>query len=197
MKKPIRGVVSPGQHKEIGMSAEEGVFLETGGSHDNLKVSARIMESRGKSLSDIQAVLVPIRNPYDLMVSNYYFLRQSYEKNPKVRTRKNFALAMESTFKEFCMKTSVPDFTNWITVSEGMHTPNIELIYFENLNGSLRDIAAKYGIEEKFPVPHINASKRLQGYSSMYDEDSRDRIARELAPIFEAGGYSTELDLTK
>lgn len=193
MSKPIHGIISKGQHKEIGMGPEDGVHLETSGSHDNLRKAQGILSTYDQKLEDLKAILVPVRNPYDLMVSNYFFLRQSYERNANVRERPNFKLAAESSFSEFCAKTDVADFRGWVELVDGPPSVPVELIRFESLAQSLTDFSKKYGVEEAHPLPHLNASKREKDTAAMYDAESQKHVATKMAAMFEIGGYSTEL----
>lgn len=192
-EKPIHGRVSRGQLREIGMGPDDGVHLAPEGGHDNFITARRIMKEQDVNLMSMRAFLAPVRNPYDLMLSNYYFLRSSFEKNKAVRTRPSFLLAANTTFPEFCARVEMADFANFLPPERLRTKLPTELIRFENLAESLSNILAKYGIEEKYPLQHLNASKRPRDYASMYDEDTKAHVDAKMASMFRIGGYPTEL----
>lgn len=192
-EKPVYGRVSQGQVKEIGMGPNEGVELEVTGSHDNYTAAVRVLTEKGFDITALRALLLPVRNPYDLVVSNYFFLRRSYEKTPSVRNRPNFQLAATSTFSEFCEKSNMADFANFLPPPAETASPPVELIHFETLAGSLSAILRKYGIRETHPLPHLNSSKRPRDIAGMYDDASKRHVDEKMDSMFRIGGYEKTL----
>lgn len=191
--KPIHGRVSPGQLKEIGLGPDDGVHLDPAGGHDNFMVSRRLLKEQGIDILSMRTLLIAVRNPYDLMLSNYHFLRKSYEANPRVRDRANFILAANTDFPDFCARCEMASFTNFLPPEHLRDQLPVELIRFESLAASLSDIMTRYGMQETHPLPHLNASKRPRDYASVYDETSKRHVDRKLAPMFRIGGYANEL----
>ncbi|WP_413219930.1 hypothetical protein [Tritonibacter mobilis] len=188
-EKPIYGRVSQGQVAEIGMGPDEGVELEVAGSHDNYAAATKVLKEKDIDITALRALLLPVRNPYDLVVSNYFFLRASYEKSPSVRNRPNFQLAARSTFPEFCAQSNMADFANFMPPAADSATLPVELIHFENLAGSQSAILKKYGMQESYPLPHLNSSKRPRNIASMYDEASKLHVDQKMDSMFRIGGY--------
>ena len=190
---PIHGRVSKGQVREIGMGADEDVHLEVAGGHDNFMAARKVLKERDIDILGFRACLVPIRNPYDQMVSNYAFLRRSYDRNPRVRDRPSFALAAETTFPEFCARVTIADFANFVPPERVRDKLPLELIRFETLAASLSDLMARYGLDETHPLPHLNASDRPRDFASMYDDATKAHVDHKLDSLFRIGGYPKEL----
>ncbi len=190
---PVHGVVSPGQVREIGLGPEDGVHLEVADSHDNFSSARRILAGRGIDIYGFKALWLPVRNPYDLAVSQYYFLRQSFERNEAVRSRANFALAARTTFAEFCAQSNWGDLSNYLPPADAPSNLAVELIHFENLAGSLRGILQKYGIEETHPLPHLNASRRPVALAEVIDPETKRHLDEKLDAMFRIGGYEKTL----
>jgi hypothetical protein len=191
--KPVHGIVSPGQVREIALGPNDGVYLEVEGSHDNYQDAEHKLSDRGIDIERFKALLLPVRNPYDLVVSNYYFLRQSYERNEAVRERPNFAMAARSTFAEFCAQTKLANFEKFLPPVDAHNAPPIELIHFETLKASLSRVLTKYGITERHPLPHLNKSKRPYSLREMYDVTSKRHIDEKMDAMFRIGGYPKTL----
>lgn len=191
-EKPVHGLVTEVQRKEIGLTPEDGVHLETGTGHENLTIASRRLAERGRKLENLRAILAVVRNPYDLMVSNYFFLRQSYERNPAMRTRENFKLAAESSFEQFCERFAPASFKGWVTIDGRQPTIPVEIITFENLAGDLSQLLSKYGIPETHPLPHLNPSKRGH-YAEMYNSRTKQLVDEKLHDLFIYGRYLKSL----
>lgn len=192
-EKPIHGVVSPGQISEIGMGPDDDVHLEVGGSHDNWSSATKFLAEKGIDIRSFKALILPVRNPYDLYVSNYYFLRQSYERNKAMRSKENFALAYKTDFPEFCQRMEMANFAGFMPREDDPGQIQIELIRFENLADDLSSLLKKYGISESHPLPHLNSSQRDRNYAEMYDEASKKKVDEAMDAMFKLGRYPKRL----
>lgn len=188
MDKPIHGIVSRGQIQEIGMGAQDGVHLEVGGSHDDFTSARKILQARGIDISSFKALLLPIRNPYDLVVSKYFFMRASHANNPSVQDHPYFQVAAQSSFADFCAAVPLGDITRFMP-HEGDPGPPIELIPFERLGAALRALAIKYGITEQAPVPHLNKGQRPRDLDSLFDAHIKHIVDEKMDMWFKIGGY--------
>ncbi len=189
LPKPVYGHVAPGQVREIGLGPEDGVHLTPSGGHQNLRGARARLKDAGKTLQDFSKILVTVRNPYDLAVSNYAFLRRSVDANPEMRARKAFALAADHDFETWLEKNTPLDFLHFVTLP-GEPLPEVQLLRFETLQADLRKVLHGLGIEETFALPHLNATARPDSLRQL-SAKARALIAAKYAPMFEIGGYET------
>jgi len=184
--KKLAGFISPGQVDELADLELEKTGIVVGRGHENLKESAQIIRDAGYDIEAMKAVFVCIRNPYDLMVSNYHFMKETYKNN---QDKKNFIIANECEFPEYCEKVGVSTPANWMTI-DGEAPANLQIIRFEQLNADLR----RYATEHGFPVPpldHLNSSKRGH-YSDYMCPRSEQAVYDKFTFIFENGFYERE-----
>ena len=95
---PIHALVTPGQVEEIADVVRPGVQVEVARGHENIRRTSKILQGMGRRIEDLKAVFVCIRNPYDLAVSTYFFMREHYERNT---SSKRFKMAAEMGFEQF------------------------------------------------------------------------------------------------
>lgn len=184
---PIRGYISRGQVSELSDCNLEETQIKVGIGHENLTRSAEIISEAGGDLLSMRGIFCCIRNPYDLMVSNYHFMRQTYDRN---KERVNFQIAMENDFVNFCEKVGVTSPSKWMTL-DGREPENLQIIRFEQMNDDLRHYSDKFG----FPMPeldHLNASKRAH-YSEYMCERSEVAIAEKFEYWFDKKYYERQV----
>ncbi|MEE9322807.1 MAG: sulfotransferase domain-containing protein [Granulosicoccus sp.] len=183
---PINGYISKGQVNELADCELEKTNIKVGRGHENLTQSARIISEAGGDVTAMKGVFCCIRNPYDLMVSNYHFMRQTYKNNME---KKNFIIAHENNFVDFCEKVGVSSPRNWMEL-DGAQPENLQIIRFEQMNDDLVYFAEKFD----FPIPqldHLNASKRGH-YSEYLCERTELAIHKKFTYYFEQGYYNRE-----
>ena len=183
---PISGFISPGQVYELADCHLEQTGIKVGRGHENLTDSARIIAEAGGDVLAMKAIFCCIRNPYDLMVSNYHFMREKYEAN---KDRVNFVIAMENDFVNYCEKVGVTTPRNWMTIN-GVEPPNLQIIRFEHMNDDLRHYAQQFGFQMP-DLDHLNASKRAH-YSEYMCERAERAIADRFEYWFSKGYYKRE-----
>ena len=189
--KPIYGLVSPGQFQEINMQYDQGVFLEHGRGHENLKQAKTLLSEKGIDIYKLRAIFVVARNPYALIVSNYNFLRNAYKANPAMRSKKNFQLAALNNFKTFCHEYNPACFSKWIEL-DGVKPPNLHLIYFDDLANNLSNFLALNGVVEEYPLLHLNKSSSHHSDTAI-DEECKQLIDQKFHHLFRLGNYKKEL----
>jgi len=188
LERPIRGTVSPAQHGEIGLGPEDGVHLETGGGHGTLRRARREMEEAGYPFDALEEIVVVARNPYDLAVSKYHFLRASYESTPSVRDRPNFEIAHRAgNLAEFCRQVRVPDFSLYVAI-DGAVPRGLRILHYESLTRDFAALLDRLGLPETKPMPHLNASSHGD-YRALIDRETKRIIDERFAPIFDLAGY--------
>ncbi|MYE22471.1 MAG: methyltransferase domain-containing protein [Gammaproteobacteria bacterium] len=186
-ERPIRGFISSGQSRELAEVMGEGVSLEVGTAHDNLIAAARFLEREGKSIHDLKAVIVGIRNPYDLAVSTYFFLRDRARYEPdRPRFRRAAAVDFE-TFWRTEPPTTPPE--RWLTL-RGKPLANLRHIRFESIAEDLRALADEFDFRDA-TLPHLNPSKHRH-YSEYMTPEVEEAIFTRFRYFFDTGLYPRE-----
>ena len=184
---PIFGRVSPGQIKEVADVLRPDVRLEVGRGHENMRRTSLILESMGRDIHNLRAIFVCIRNPYDLAVSTYFFLRRTYAENGG---SERFRMASAMGFSEFWCKdisTSPPE--RWLTLG-GEVLPNQHFIRFESLREDLGFLSRKFGFKDAV-LPHLNSTTHGH-YSEYMTKESEEAVYTRFRYLFDAGHYERE-----
>ncbi len=192
-EKPIYGSVSPGLVPQIGLGPQDGVHLLTEGDHWNFSKAQSHLAGEGMDIANLKAVILPIRNPYDLMVSHYGFLRRTYENVPDLRTRPVFKLAAESSFGEFCAQVKAVDFASFLPPDTLSDRIAVEFVRFEALQASFSAILTKYGLAQSYALPHLNRADAPKPYADAYDETSKAWVDKKMDAMFRVGNYPKTL----
>lgn len=183
---PVSGFISRGQVRELSDCALEETEIQVGRGHENLEESRRIITEAGLDITAMEAIFVCIRNPYDLMVSNYHFMRETYKNN---RDKENFIIAHTNDFDSFCEKVGVSCPSKWMEL-DGAQPDNLHVIRFETLNADLISSAEQYGFRTP-EIDHLNSSKRGH-YSDYISARSEKAIFEKLGYFFEQGYYERQ-----
>lgn len=162
----------------------------------------RDIQTRGRlwkhsTLSDIDGLISPdqiaglftftlVRNPWDRMISYYYWLRAQGFDHPAVD------LARQVDFRDFAqsdlirqsMKASPA--RSYMTDVTGTERCNL-YIRLEHFEEDSRPLAAHLGFS--VTLPHANASLRAKGYTEHYDDATRDAVADACAEDIDMFGY--------
>lgn len=185
-ERPINGFISKGQVRELADCELEKTNIVVGRGHENLLESQQIIKEDGKDIHAMKAVFVCIRNPYDLMVSNYHFMRETYKNN---KDKENFIVAHNSDFDTFCEEVGMASPRNWMEL-DGKQPANLQVIRFESLNDDLIATAEKFGYAAP-EIDHLNSSKRGH-YSEYVTARSEKAIYDKFEYFFEQGYYERE-----
>ncbi|MCY3813757.1 MAG: sulfotransferase domain-containing protein [Gammaproteobacteria bacterium] len=184
---PIYGRVSPGQVQELADVMRPGITLEVDRGHENIRRTSIIMREQGRRIEDLRAIFVCIRNPYDMAVSTYFFMRETYVQNAK---SPRFKMAAELSFEEFWkndISKTPPE--RWLTLN-GRILENQRFIRFESLREDLALLALEFDFREA-ELPHLNQSRR--GHYSEYMTPAAERaIYTRFEYMFEVGYYRRE-----
>lgn len=184
--RPIAGFISKGQVRELADCELESTDIVVGRGHENLGQSEQIVAKAGGDIRAMRGIFCCIRNPYDLMVSNYHFMRKTYHEN---KQRTNFIIAHENNFVDYCEMVGVSSPRNWMTLN-GDQPQNLQIIRFEHLRDDLNHYSKTFG----FTMPeldHLNASERSH-YSQYMCERAEKAIAEKFVYWFDEGYYHRE-----
>ena len=187
--RPIHGLVSPGQVKELETAITDGVHVEEGIGHENLVTASEILTSRGQSIHDMDAVFVGIRNPYDLAVSTYFYLRDRAKYHPeRPRYRRAVALDFETFWRtDIGVFTSPPE--RWLTLG-GKTLPNQRFIRFESIASDITRFAEEFGFKDA-ELPHLNPTAH-EHYSAYMTPEVEEALFTRFRFFFDSGLYARE-----
>jgi len=184
-ERPIRGIVSRGQFRDLADCDQAGLHLAEGSGHEDMTAARRLLKEQGQDIEKLDATIVCIRNPYDLMVSNYFFMRESYARNRLDR----FAIAVENSFEDFCIKTAMASPRDWMVLDD-REPANLHILRFETLTRDLEALSQAFGCRPS-EVPHLNKSNR-EHYRSYLTPICERRIYEQYQYLFDRGFYERE-----
>lgn len=166
-----------------------GIVQMLGGRHESLPEAAELLPRYGFSLSDFELILAVLRNPYDLEVSRYHYLRAGhpwdYGPNQRLALTRDFtAFAVNSTLGERDGVRTLENYFHWL----GEIPPNLTITRFENLETDVMQALASIGVESKAEFPWKNRS-RHDDYLSYYTKDAEEAVYRKYQWVFDAGFY--------
>jgi hypothetical protein len=165
----------------------------------------------GLDLRRFPIILATIRNPYDLEVSRWAFLRQRqpWERGPEQE------LACASSFEEFALKndqqggswaTDALTYLGQNTITgnpggrpypnelqdfftlDGQIPSNLRIIRFETIVSDLREALRSVGIESHEDFPWVNRSRR-DPYPVYYTRRAEEAVYQRYQWAFDAGFY--------
>lgn len=184
LERPVTAYVSAGQMSEVADVDLTDVNLQIGRGHENMSQANEILAGNGRTLDSLDAIFVAIRNPYDLMVSNYFYMREHF-KGENIK-RNNFQIAANNNFSQYCEKVGVSSPANWMELD---HKPldNLWIIRFEEIEENLEIISAKFNLPVA-TLSHLNKSKRKH-FSEYVTDRSEKAIYAKFKYIFDKGYY--------
>jgi hypothetical protein len=138
-----------------------------------------------------------VRNPWDVVVSNYFYIRKdgsfwhSSDGSTKFKLKEDHSLVNKLSFKQFVEKLVegviedkfvVRSQNSWIRDSDLDF-----IIKFENLQEDFNTVCDKIGIPKQ-KLPHINKTEHKH-YTEYYDDETRQIVAEKYAKDIEYFGY--------
>jgi len=184
LERPITCLIPRGQFQTLADCDQDGLYIREGRGHEALRKAATILEQEeGRSLAHLDAIFVAIRNPYDLMVSNYFYMRETYKHN---KDRPNFQIANKYPFEEYAVRVGFAPVERWLTL-DGEVPPNLRILRFENLQNDFNRYAEEFGFR-RLELPRLNASERnhFTGYITARAEQA---IYEKFRFLFDNGYY--------
>jgi SAM-dependent methyltransferase len=166
-----------------------GIVQVLGARHESLPEVVGLLPRYGFSLSDFRLILAVLRNPYDLEVSRYHYLRAGhpwdYGPNQRLALTRDFTtFAANSSLSE---QNSVRSLENYFH-SNGEIPPNLRIIRFESLETDIKEALSSLGIEDRADFPWRNKS-RHDDYLSYYTKEAEEAIYNKYRWVFDAGFY--------
>ena len=183
---PIRGYISKNQGRELADVMRPGVTLEVTGGHEDMRKAAAVLRDQGRRIRDMKAVFVCVRNPYDIAVSTYFFLRETYPYNLENR---RFQAASEKSFEEFWLGDVDNMPQRWLTLN-GKVPANRRIIRYESLPEDLDALSREFGFRDS-ALPRLNVGSR-DHYSVYMTPRAEAAIFERYRYLFDAGHYVRE-----
>ena len=124
-----------------------------------------------------------VRNPYDLQVSLYHYIKSS-------KGHRDYEIANRLSFKEFLkreIENNAPCQTDFLTDTDG----NLIIDYIgktENIEQSLKYITNRLDIPFR-KVPHLNKSLRSRNPMTYYDDETKELCWSYFKRDFKILGY--------
>jgi len=173
----------------IGKRGKKGTSLTSYGDYWNHMKASVLRDSLGSETFDNYTKIINIRNPFDMLVSNYFF-------KPFYDVYSGGAIL---TFKEFIMTTNIlielTDKHNRFMFIDGNFIID-EVIRYENLENDINGLISKLQMPiSKRSLGHYKKSKRrdeTSHYSSMYDSETREFVEEGMKEYLERFNYKFE-----
>lgn len=168
--------------------SRDHVNIIHGDRHQTLKGADQFFKDAGlpHRLSRFKTILAMVRNPYEIEVSRFHYLRLGREWDRGVVQD----LAMEGDFAKF-----VRGSTWWFKhedyyVVDGVTPPNLQIVRYEGFAATISTDFASF-FQTPFVVKQLNASHKTQ-YKDYYDKELEAHVYRKYQWLFDQGYYPRE-----
>jgi Methyltransferase domain len=168
---------------------QDGFIHVAGIRHETLSEAQQLLPQYGYSVPRCPLIITGIRNPYDLEVSRYAYLRRDHCWDRGW----NQALALSSSFEEFvCLSNGHGGAERPLDayyLLEGHQPDNLRLLRFESLAADLRDLLADVGLKFEGDIPIVNRTEHLP-FESYYTATAEEAVYERYRWVFDRGLYS-------
>jgi len=177
--------------KAGGLLMPPSVTVIEGNPHCRLFQAREWLGKRGRRLEDFCAILAVVRNPYDLEVSRYHFLRKGWHGVQGLARGAEQRIALEGDFEKFALNAPYHGrlparIEDWYEIGGDMPN-NLRIVRFEHLEEDLRRVVGEfYPITAK--VPRLNATDH-EPYASYLSLRSEEAIYRKYRWLFDRQFY--------
>lgn len=160
--------------------------------HERLGEAAEFLAARGRRLDDFLAILAVVRNPYDLEVSRYHYLRRGHRGVKGLARGREQAMAMAENFESFALRAPLlgrARIEEWYEIA-GSRPQNLRILRFETLAEDLSAVLAPlYGTQVK--LPRLNATPHAP-YTAYLTPAAEAAIYGKYRWLFDEGFYARE-----
>jgi len=165
-----------------------------GSRHVRLRDAQKILAPFGRQLSDFHLIIAVVRNPYDLEVSRYHFLRLGFHGVKGLAQNVEQEIAMAGDFERFAADAPYhgrlpAGIENWYEL-DGKMPENLRIIRFETLEADLR-----HAVGQLYPISaglrRLNATAHAP-YQSFLTRKSEEGIYRKYRWLFDRQFYRRE-----
>jgi hypothetical protein len=166
--------------------AREGIVFVSGKRHETLEDAEELLAEYEWRLEQFPAILACLRNPYELEVSRFAYLRKGHPWDRGVSQE----LALGGDFERFAAD-SPPHAHRQLEayfVLRGSVPDNLRIVRLEEISTELPAVLRSVGITSKIRIPRTNRS-RHRHYSRYYTPKAEEAVYRKYRWAFEEGGY--------
>jgi hypothetical protein len=169
-----------------------GLTIIEGKRHERLNESAELLARQGRTLASFKIILAGMRNPYDLEISRFGYLRKghSFDKGPTQE------LAMAGDFEIFVCESAFhgkasPALEEYYEIG-GQMPKNLRLIRQEHIDEDMKSALAEAGIRltKKLPVMNVSEHGTREDYLT---PDAERAIYDRFQWFFDHGYYEREI----
>jgi len=178
----------------VGVWYPRHVKVMEGKRHERLDEARDMLAQIGRGLEDFRRILAVVRNPYDLEVSRYHFLRLGYHGVRGVTRGREQQLAMELNFEQFAIRAGYAGrnparIEEWYEI-DGRMPDNMRILRFETLEDDLRDALSDV-CSAAVRLPHVNTTDHAP-YKAYLTPRAENAIFRKYRWLFDRGFYPRE-----
>ena len=154
----------------------------------------RILGPLGHTLTDFHTIIAVVRNPYDLEVSRYHFLRLGFHGVKGLAQNVEQEIAMAGDFERFAAEApyhgrSPAGIESWYEL-DGKMPENLRIIRFEALEADLRHVVGRlYPVSAR--LRRLNATAHAP-YRCFLTRRSEEAIYRKYRWLFDRQFYHRE-----
>ncbi|MBT4491842.1 MAG: hypothetical protein HOC70_01265 [Gammaproteobacteria bacterium] len=169
------------QHKKA------GVTCIPGRRHETLCDAESFFSYRNMRLQNFEKIFSVMRNPYDLELSRYAYLR----KNLPQDNGKAQEIALNNDYRGYLRKAPFfgmnPPRLDLYYHHNGIMPDNLVVLRFERLVEDIKCFLSPY-LGEGYKLPHVNSSAHDE-YAKIYDEELEKLCFERNRWFFEKGFY--------
>jgi hypothetical protein len=167
-----------------------GITYVPGKRHETLNDAESILNWRNRSVDSFETVFSVMRNPYDLELSRYAYLRKGHPWDEGVAQ----SLALKGNFKEYLrtapfLGKSPPRVDLYYHLRNNL-IDNLVLLRFERLAKDVERYMSPY-LMDGYVLPHENRSEHV-AYRDKYDAECEELCFQRHRWFFEKGFYERE-----
>jgi hypothetical protein len=161
----------------------EEIIIE-GTRHETLSKAAAYFDKEKRDLSQFKAIIAVARNPYDLEVSRFHYLRKG---NPFDRGAAQ-ELAMAGDFSAFAVQSSwwFKDFGEYYMLN-GRIPDNMVILRFESLAADFDAVCSKF-LKQTTELSLVNSSDR-GAFEAYLTAEAEQAIFNKYRWLFDNGFY--------
>jgi len=167
------------------------IIATPGKRHGNLRQAQEWISQYGKTLASFKKIVATVRNPYEMEVSRYFYLRlgHAWDKG-QAQT-----IALENDFETFALKS--PYFGRKYShvesyfVINGVIPDNLAVIKNESLHSDLENVLSELNLTMDGPIQKLNGTQH-DNYGQYITPEAEAAIYNRYQWLFDSGFYQRE-----
>ncbi|MGH6887689.1 MAG: sulfotransferase domain-containing protein [Rhizomicrobium sp.] len=185
--------------KNSGLWLPRSLTIVAGKRHARLFEIRDMFAAQGRCLGDCPAILAVVRNPYDLEVSRYHYLRRGYHGvSGRARSREQ-RIAMEHNFELFALQAPFQGrlparIEEWYQL-DGCMPANLRIVRFEHLEADLHRAIGKF-CPVTGRLPRLNVVHH-EPYASYVSPRTEEAIYNKYRWLFDRQFYRREMEFVQ